>query len=128
MFSGYLIKKDSKMGYSNSRDKLLYDLFIDKIKEGEEVEIFICRKGLKASPAQIAKVHASIRELAGELGFSFDDMKLVIKEKSGLCYEVEDEGKKRVVCKSFGDASKEEITLAIEACNQVAADNNIILE
>lgn len=127
MFSGYLIKKNSKMGYSNKRDKLLYDLFIDKIKEGEEVEIFVCRKGLKATPAQIAKVHASIREISYELGFSFEDMKLIVKEKAGLCYEVEDEGKKRVICKSFADCSLPEISLAIEACNQVAANNNIIL-
>lgn len=127
MFSGYLVKKDSKLGYSNRRDKLLYDLFIDKIKEGEEVEIFICKKGKKGSPAQIAKIHASIRELAGELGFPFDDMKLIVKEKAGLCYEVEDEGNKRVMCKSFGDCSNTELTLAIEACNEIAADNGIIL-
>jgi hypothetical protein len=127
MFSGYLIKKNSKMGYSNNRDKLLYDLFIDKIKEGEEVEIFVCRKGLNATPAQITKVHACIREISYDIGFSFEDMKLIVKEKAGLCYEVEDEGKKKVICKSFADCSLTEISLAIEACNQIAANNNIIL-
>jgi hypothetical protein len=127
MFSSILTKKDSKLGYSNKRDKLLYDLFLDKIKDGEEVEIFMCIKGKKGSPAQIAKIHASIRELAGELGFSFDDMKLIVKQKAGLCYEVEDEGTKRVMCKSFGDCSNTELTLAIEACNDIAADNGIIL-
>lgn len=127
MFSGYLVKKDSKLGYSNRRDKLLYDLFIDKIKEGEEVEIFICKKGKKGSPAQIAKIHASIRELAGELGFSFDDMKLIIKEKAGLCYEIYDDGTKKAMCKSFGDCSTMELTLAIEALNELASKYNIIL-
>lgn len=127
MFSGYLIKKNSKMSYSNKKDKLLYDLFIDKIKEGEEIEIFVCLKGVKATPAQIAKVHACIREISYELGFSFEDMKLIIKEKAGLFYEVEDDGHSKVVCKSFADCSLTEIALAIEACNQVAANNNIIL-
>lgn len=127
MFLGTLIKKDSKLGYSNSRDKLLYDLFVDKIKEGEEVEIFVCIKGTKASPAQIAKVHASIREIANELGYTFGEMKKLIKERAGLCYDMEDEGTKRNFCKSFADCSIVEIGLAIEACNYIAADNNIIL-
>ena len=128
MFIGTLIKKNSKIGYLDKKEKLLYDIFMDKVKEGEELEIFVCRKGIKASVAQISKVHASIRELSIELGFTFADMKLVVKEKAGLFYEVEDEGNLKVVCKSFAECSKEEITLAIEACKQIAQDNNIILE
>jgi hypothetical protein len=128
MFSGNLIKKDSKMGYSNKRDKLLYDLFIDSIKEGEEIEIFICRKSKKATLAQIAKVHASIRDIAGELGFSFEDLKILVKERAGLCYEVIDEDVKKVMCKSFADCSTLELTLAIEACNEIAQKHGIILQ
>jgi hypothetical protein len=128
MFIGTLVKSNSKLSYSNRKDKLLYDQFIDKVKDGQEVEIFVCIKGRGTSPAQISKVHACIRELAGELGFAFDDMKLIIKEKAGLCYEVEDEGEKKVICKSFADCSGLEMTLAIEACNDVARQNNIILQ
>ncbi len=126
MFNGRLIKKNNALSYSNVKDKALYDAFINGLKEDEEIEIFICRKGSDASAAQIVKVHACIRQIANELGFSFDDMKLIIKEKSGLCYEVIDEGHKKVICKSFAEISKEEMVLAIEACNQIAADNNII--
>lgn len=128
MFIGTLLKSNSKLSYSTRKDKLLYDQFIEKIKDGEEIEIFVCLKGRGTSPAQISKVHACIRELAGELGFPFDDMKLIIKEKAGLCYEVEDEGKRNIICKSFADCSLLEITLAIEACKDVARQNNIILE
>jgi hypothetical protein len=128
MFIGTLVKSNSKLSYSNGKDKLLYDQFIAKIKDGEEIEIFVCLKGRGTSPAQISKVHACIRELAGELGFPFDDMKLIIKEQAGLCYEVEDEGERKIVCKSFADCSLLEITLAIEACKDVARQNNIILE
>ena len=116
MFIGTLLKSNSKLSYSTRKDKLLYDQFIDKIKDGEEIEIFVCLKGRGTSPAQISKVHACIREIAGELGFPFDDMKLIIKEKAGLCYEVEDEGERKIVCKSFADCSKEELSLAIETC------------
>ena len=115
------------MGYTNKKDKLLYDLFLNNIKEGEEIEIFVCKKGKKGSLAQIAKIHASIRELCGELGFSFEDMKLLVKEKAGLCYEVQDEDTKKVVCKSFADCSTLELTLTIEACNDIALKHNISL-
>ena len=127
MFIGTLVKKNSKLGYSNKKDKLLYDLFVDKIKEGEEVEIFVCIKGHKANVAQISKVHASIRVIAMELGYSFEDMKLLVKQRAGLCFEVEDDDKRKVVCKSFADCSSHEISLAIQACNDLAERNNIIL-
>ena len=128
MCIGTQVERNSKLSYSNGKDKLLYDQFIDKVKDGEEVEIFVCIKGRGTSSAQISKVHACIRELAGELGFPFDDMKLIIKEKAGLCYEVQDEGERKVICKSFADCSSLEITLAIEACKDVGRQNSIILE
>jgi hypothetical protein len=127
MFSGTLIKKGDKLAYSDSKEKLLYQLFLDKIKDGEEIEIFICKKGPKASVAQISKVHASIRSIAHDIGYSFDDMKIIVKERAGLCFEVEDDFKKKVVCKSFADCSTEEMALAIQACNEIAEKHGIIL-
>ena len=41
MFSGQLVKTDGKLVYTDNKDKLLYELFIDKLIDGEEVEIFI---------------------------------------------------------------------------------------
>lgn len=127
MFLTTLVKSDSKLGYVDKKDKLLYQLFLDKLKDGQEVEVYFSIKGSKANASQIAKVHASIREISSELGFSFEDMKLIVKEKAGLCFEVVDDEDKRVVCKSFADCSYTEISLAIEACNQIAEKNGIIL-
>lgn len=127
MFSGSLVKKGDKLAYLDSKEKLLYQLFIDKLKDGEEIEIFICRKGPKASIAQISKVHACIRTIAHDIGFSFEDMKLIVKERAGLCFEVEEDFKKKVVCKSFADCSSEEMSMAIEACNEIAEKHGIIL-
>jgi hypothetical protein len=84
---------------------------------------YLATKGSKANNAQISKVHASIRMIAQELGYSFSDMKLIVKEHSGLCYEAEGE----VVCISFADCSSQEISAAIEAANQIAEENGIIL-
>jgi hypothetical protein len=62
-----------------------------------------------------------------ELGYSFEDMKLLVKQRAGLCFEVEDDDKRKVVCKSFADCRSHEISLAIQACNELAERNNIIL-
>jgi hypothetical protein len=123
MFLGILKKKTSGLAYHTKKEKMAYDLFISKIKDGEEVEIFMAIKGKKANLAQISKVHASIRTIALELGYSFEDMKLIIKMQSGLFFEAEDEA----ICKSFADCTSEEISLAIQACNEVAEKHGIIL-
>ena len=124
MFLGNLVKKNSKLGYSNGKDKLLYELFLNSINEGEEVEIFICKKGDKASTAQIAKVHACIRELAKESGYTFEEMKDIVKGNAGLCSTSESAD----YCKSFANCSKDELMLAIEACIEIGKSLNVNLQ
>jgi hypothetical protein len=111
MFSGRLIKKDGKLTYASPQDKLAYDMFISKLEEGQIVEMYIDLANADHSKAQLAKVHACIRELAKESGYTFDEMKIVVKQASGL----ED--------KSFADCSKDELMLAIEACIQIGREN-----
>ncbi len=123
MFTGIMVKKGTKMSFSNKKDALLYQMFIDSLKEGEMIEMLVSVKGKKANNAQIAKVHACIRVLAAEIGYSFEEMKILVKDKSGLWTTNEDE----VVYKSFADCSNEEISSAIETCNELGRDMNIIL-
>jgi hypothetical protein len=66
--------------------------------------------GVDHSKAQLAKVHACIREIAKESGYTFDEMKLIIKDASGIAD------------KSFADCSKDELMLAIEACIQIGRE------
>jgi hypothetical protein len=119
MFSGKLVKQDGKLTFQDEKSRLAYQIFMDKIPEGQKVEMYIGLADTDHSVAQLAKVHACIRELAKESGYSFDEMKMIIKEQSGLCYDAGD----AVVCKSFADCSKDEIALAIEACVQIGRDN-----
>ena len=111
MFSGKFIKTDGKLTYAEPKDKLAYELFVAKIPEGQKVEMYIDLADADHSKAQLAKVHACIRELAAESGYTFDDMKLIIKDSSGL------KGK------SFAECSKSELMLAIEACIQIGREN-----
>ena len=110
MFSGKFIKTDGKLIYAEPKDKLAYELFIAKIPEGQKVEMYIDLANADHSKAQLAKVHACIREMAKESGYTFDEMKCVIKDATGLAN------------KSFADCSKDELMLAIESCIQIGRE------
>lgn len=116
MYSGRLVKKDGKLTYHEPKDKLSYDIFVSKLKEGQIVDMYVDLADTDHSKAQLAKVHACIRELSKESGYSFDDMKLLIKGASGLCYDAEH-------CKSFAECSLTELGLAIEACIEIGEKN-----
>jgi hypothetical protein len=119
MFSGKFIKTDGKLTYAEPKDKLAYELFIAKIPEGQKVEMYIDLANADHSKAQLAKVHACIRELAKESGYTFEEMKTIIKIEAGLCFETDG----LTECKSFVDCSKDELMLAIEACLQIGREN-----
>jgi hypothetical protein len=123
MLSVKLVKKDGKLTYPDDQSKLAYQIFLDKIPEGQKVEMYIGLADADHSVAQLAKVHACIRELAKESGYTFEEMKVLIKERSGLCYEAGE----ATICKSFADCSKDELALAIEACVEVGKIYNINL-
>ena len=114
-----MTKHEGKLIHLNDANKLKYQLFIDKLKEGQEVEFFIDIISKKASIPQITKVHTCIRILAGEAGYTFDEMKSIVKEKAGLYIEGEED------LKSFAHCSKDEISMAIEVCNEIGRDFNI---
>lgn len=111
MYNGRFIKKNGKLIYATPKDKLAYEIFVDKLKEGDKVEMYIDLAGVDHSKAQLAKVHACIRELAKEAGYTFDEMKLLIKEAAGL------------KDKSFADCTRDELMLAIEACIDIGREN-----
>ena len=119
MLSVKLVKKDGKLTYPDEKSRLAYQIFLDKLPEGQKVEMYIGLADADHSVAQLAKVHACIRELAKESGYNFNEMKQLIKESSGLCYDVEH----AQMCKSFADCSKDELALAIEACVSIGRDN-----
>lgn len=121
MFTVKLVKRDGKLVYPDDKSKLNYQIFLDKLADGQQVEVFMGLTSDDGSIAQLAKVHACIRELAKESGYTFDEMKKIIKQHAGLCYDAGD----AEYCKSFGDCSKMELALAIEACVQIGKEFNI---
>jgi hypothetical protein len=41
MFSGKFIKKDGKLIFDHPKDKLAYEMFVEKLEEGQVVDMYI---------------------------------------------------------------------------------------
>ncbi len=105
-----LTKRDGKLEYNIKAQERIYEQFVKDLPEGAKVEIFVSVTGDNGTNAQIAKIHVSIRQLANDLGYSFSEMKLLVKRKAGLCFNKNG----TEYCKSFGDCSKEELNSVIQ--------------
>ena len=105
-----LTKRDGKLEYNIKAQERIYEQFVKDLPEGAKVQIFVSVTGDNGTNAQIAKIHVSIRQLANDLGYSFSEMKLLVKRKAGLCFNKNG----TEYCKSFGDCSKEELNSVIQ--------------
>ena len=119
MFSAKLKVENGKLVYPRKMDKVAFQLFLEKLSEGQEVDVYMSLSDKKGSGAQISKVHKCIRELAKESGYSFDEMKKLVKEQAGLLVDNS--------YKSFAECDKNELSLAIQACLEIGDYYNVNL-
>jgi len=119
MFTSILRKDGGKLIYTSKADETLYKLFLDSLEPGQTVEIFLDANKDDGTLAQLAKIHKCIREIAKETGDNYEDMKLLIKKKSGLCIKKEVDGEVVMICKSFANASKTDLGLVIETIIEI---------
>lgn len=115
--------KDGKITFPISADKSRMKNFLINAPDGAKVEMFISISDGKGSNAQLARIHAMCREMANEIGYTFEEMKLNIKRKAGLCF-VKNNSEH---CKSFGKCDTEELNLAIQACIEIGDFSNMNL-
>ena len=110
-FFSIMKKVGNELTHTIKAKGTLYDNWVKELPEGTKVEIFVSIAGEDGTNAQLAKVHAMIRELANEVGHTFNEIKLEAKRNTGLCF-VRD---KQEYCKSFKDCSKQELNLVIQS-------------
>jgi len=118
IFSTILKKFGDKLIYAKGVEEILYREFVNKLEEGHLIQVFFDASKDNGTLAQIAKIKVCIRELAKEVGNTFEDTELDIKKASGLCIIKEMDGEKFIFVKSFGDCSVDDLSLAIQTIIQ----------
>ena len=105
-----------------------YELFISRLPEGAIVEFFYEMQHDDGTLPQLAKLHVMLKHLATHIGETVENMKLLVKDRAGLCIAREVAGKEYFLAKSFGDCSKDELSLAIQATIEIGEQVGFILQ
>lgn len=105
-----------------------YELFISRLPEGAIVEFFYEMQHDDGTLPQLAKLHVMLKHLATHIGETVENMKLLVKDRAGLCIAREVAGKEYFLAKSFGDCSKDELSLAIQAAIEIGEQVGFILQ
>jgi hypothetical protein len=113
--NGKFIKRNGKLEFSSLAVSKQHEVFVSDIPDNTIVEFFFEVQQDDGTLPQLAKLHVMIRELALYIGEPFEDMKLLVKDKAGLCLSRQVAGKEYFLAKSFGECSREQLALAIQA-------------
>ena len=105
--------KEGKLVPRNDLMKEQYKIFLSQIQNGDIVDCVMELVSPTNTKAQLAKIHACINELAKEQGCSPAEMKIQVKDRSGLAD------------KSFADCSKEQLSEVIETILEIGRFLNI---
>ena len=119
-FTGLLKKKGDTLEFVNSKDEIKYQAFKKAIPDEMLVETYMEIQKDDGTLAQLAKIHAMIRQLCMHTGDSVEDMKLIVKKRTGLCIEKNIDGSTFLHCKSFGDCSRDELSLVINTIQEIS--------
>ena len=118
------IIKDGQIHYPIKANESRMNNFLANAPEGAKVEMFVSISDeVKGSNAQLARIHAMCREIANEIGYTFNEVKLQVKRQAGLCFMKNNSE----YCKSFAQCDKAELNLAIQACIEIGDFNNMNL-
>ena len=119
-YIGKMVKKGTSFQPATKRDLELYTLFQACLEEGVYIDVYMEVNDPNGTLAQLAKLHAMIRDLAAHTGETFNDMKLYVKDRAGLVTREAND----IHVKSFKDCSKLELSLAIQACISLGEEIN----
>ncbi len=115
--------KDGELDFPAKINKTRLNTFLKSLPNGARLEMFISASDDNGTNAQLARLHAMIREIANDLGYTFQEIKLMVKRETGLCFMKN----KTEYCKSFADCDKNELNLCIQECVRLGDFNGIQL-
>ena len=122
-FFANAIIKQGEVHFPIKAQETRYKNFLSEFPDDTRVEIFVSLNTGKGSTAQLAKIHAMCREIANEIGYTFEETKLQVKRKAGLC--ITKNGTE--YCKSFSKCDSSELSLVIQACIEIGDVNGMQL-
>ena len=123
-FNGKMVKKKGRMEFISLALSKQFEMFVHKVEEDQIVEFFYEATHDDGTLPQLAKIHAMLKTLSIHTGILVEDLKLMIKDKAGLCLAREVSGKEYFLAKSFGDCSRDELSLAIQAIIELGIEVN----
>ena len=115
---------NGKLEFASKYAENRYNKFLSKFPDDSIVEIYVSAHNEKASLAQIKRAHVMIRELAHDIGYTFDEMKLQVKRYAGLCIVID----RTEDCKSFSKCSRQEMDMVIKTCIELGNFNGLALK
>ena len=83
--TGKFIKKGGKLDFSSLASSKQFELFVSSVPEHSIVEFFYEVTHDDGTLPQLAKLHVIIRQLANHIGETAENMKILIKDRAGLC-------------------------------------------
>lgn len=105
-----LVKKNGKLAYRLGAEEDIFNSFVGNLAENTKLEVFISTDSDDGTLAQLAKLHANIKEISESTGETAETIKLWLKKRLGMVITTNDE----YYIKSFGDCSKSELSRAIQ--------------
>lgn len=126
-FTGKYVKRNGVLQPVSSAQSKQQELYVSKIPEGSIVECFYEVQHDDGTLPQLAKLHVIIRQLASHIGETVENMKILVKDRAGLCISREVAGKEYFLAKSFADCSRDELSLAIQAAIEIGEEVNFLL-
>lgn len=126
-FTGKYLKKEGVLKLSTLAQKKQFELFLSQIKDDQIVDVFYEVQHDDGTLPQLAKLHVLLKHLATHIGESVENLKLLVKDRAGLCIAREVAGREYFLAKSFAECSKEELSLAIQAAIEIGEDVNFYI-
>jgi uncharacterized protein YvpB len=114
----FVLDEHNNLVPASKMDETKLELYKKTLEPGAKVEVFLNQVSDDKSLAQLAKVHAMIKEIANFTGHSFEEIKSEVKERSGLVLVY---GTSHHEYKSFSNCSKDELSMAIQTCMEIGA-------
>lgn len=126
-FTAKYIKRHGVLQIQSTAQSKQFELFASHVPENTIVECFYEIQHDDGTLPQLAKLHVIIRQLASHIGETVENMKLLIKDRAGLCIAREVSGREYFLAKSFGECSREELSLAIQAAIEIGEEVNFLV-